>query len=362
MTDSVRVQSKVTRAFTLIELLVVIAIIALLLGILLPGLGRARATGRMLKEEHDLKQTLIAYHTYASDNKDQLIPAYIHWGWAHYSDAALNTNRIKLPPDPNDGTAFNEGTPVKVWPWRLMGGGYLNPENMQVDKFTYQNFRNRPAGTPYRRTFGNGRVVSNEYDASSWVGAFGWHPSWGMNGTFVGGDYNRGAFAAADAGTNPTTPNPRGNGGNFYVQRSDQVNFSDKLLVFGSARAGDVSTNGWYNYGQDRVTTTSNIVPGYYYIEPPASNSHPTSRNGAWPTPSPSDAGWLATAANNKFNAKLSPATWGNLDGRHFGKIVSGYFDGHVAMETLETLRDMTRWDNWAKVDSSTGQYTFRAR
>lgn len=60
-----RHMSPAPRAFTLIELLVVISIIALLIGLLLPALGQARETGRMIKCMSNMRMMSLASVNYA---------------------------------------------------------------------------------------------------------------------------------------------------------------------------------------------------------------------------------------------------------------------------------------------------------
>lgn len=93
------------RGFTLIELLVVIAIIAILAGMLLPALSRAKEKGRATSCTSNLRQLAMAHNLYASDFDGKSCPTFAVRGnnvdrkaWFNFLQPYTQTTNLILCP------------------------------------------------------------------------------------------------------------------------------------------------------------------------------------------------------------------------------------------------------------------------
>lgn len=193
------------RAFTLVELLVVISIFALLMGIMLPALGRARAAARDLRSRSDLRQLITGYTAYQNDHNGDVMLGY--------PPNTFNGNTVTIK---YEGMTF--GPPVSQrYPWRLVpyvsGVWDVLHDHAAVPELPRSD---EPASVAFGRAY-----------------MLSLYPAFGLNDVYVGG-------SAAGHGYIGTAPNQTPNVGQHVVFNNNDVRRTSELIVLGDSQVRNI--------------------------------------------------------------------------------------------------------------------------
>ena len=282
-------------AFTLIELLVVIVIIALLIGILLPSLAKARQMGKQTRESSASRQLMAAYLTYSNDNRGSLIPGLTTPGMVNTTPGP-GEKVISVVDEKGEQISGQE---ARRYPWRI--APYLN-----------YNFRG---------LYDDDNLLTRYEARGDYIYVVSLSPSMGINADFVGGKGDPG-FSF--------NPQAIARWGKYFTSRIDEPRNPSNLLVFTSARGVDPDGG--------------KVVPGFHMVDSPRLNGL------RWAP----GTGPFQIAAQPVATGGVDFRWGGNKDGSG-GQACVSWMDGHASMAGIDDLRDMRKWADKASTTYNAG-------
>ncbi len=206
--------SRSHRAFTLLEMLLVIGILVLLISLVLVALGGVRDAAKRVTSLDALRQIIVGYTLYSTENNGRLLPGYIGADLMDDPEDPFYQLRVRYP----NGELIVELEDMQSYVWRLAP--------FVGDDWTVF-FAEASEGAIGAL---EAEVALGQYGPGT-GGRLSERPSFGLNSIFVGGDsVHGGAIADLNPWENPPAQA-------VGATRLTQAKNPTKLIVFGSTES-----------------------------------------------------------------------------------------------------------------------------